>query len=100
MHAYGIASVGDTVDVNAFWGTLGSTACPDPLTLCPADLGLSQDGSLLVSIADDKSIKIFDVANIDMMAMLRLSFLPSCAAWIFKVGLQPVPSSTHICTRL
>ena len=40
---------------------------------------------MLVSIADDKSIKIFDVANIDMMAMLRLSFLPGCAAWIFKV---------------
>ncbi|CAL5228960.1 g12192 [Coccomyxa viridis] len=48
------------------------------------DLALSHDGSMLVSIADDKSIKIFDVANIDMMAMLRLPFLPGCAAWIFK----------------
>ncbi len=42
---------------------------------------------MLVSIADDKSIKIFDVANIDMMAMLRLPFLPGCAAWIFKASL-------------
>lgn len=54
--------------------------------LCCADLALSHDGSLLVSIADDKSIKIFDVANIDMMAMLKLPFLPACAAWIFKAS--------------
>ena len=53
-----------------------------------ADLALSHDGSLLVSIAEDKSIKIFDVPNIDMMAMLRLSYLPACAAWIFKVSPQ------------
>ena len=63
--------------------------CLDALTRerpCSADLALSHDGSMLVSIADDRSIKIFDVANIDMMAMLRLSFLPACASWIFKVS--------------
>ena len=58
-----------------------------------ADLAMSHDGSLLVSIAEDKSIKIFDVPNIDMMAMLRLSYLPSCAAWIFKASPQALQSA-------
>ncbi len=55
---------------------------------------------MLVSIADDKSIKIFDVANIDMMAMLRLSFLPGCAAWIFKASLWTLLSFPCHCAAL
>lgn len=51
-----------------------------------AGLSVSPDGSLLVSISDDKSIKVFDVANIDMMVMLRLSFVPSAAEWNFRVS--------------
>ena len=91
QHACRTDPAGDAIDVIVPQEVLAFIACPEHLTLCSADLGLSHDGSLLVSIADDKSIKIFDVANIDMMAMLRLNFLPSCAAWIFKVGLQPGP---------
>ncbi|KAK9907373.1 hypothetical protein WJX75_002432 [Coccomyxa subellipsoidea] len=49
-------------------------------------LSVSRDGSLLVSISDDKSIKVFDIPNIDMMAMLRLTYVPSCAEWIFRRG--------------
>ncbi len=52
---------------------------------CCAGLSVSPDGSLLVSMSDDKSIKVFDIPNIDMMAMLRLTFVPSCTEWIFRV---------------
>ena len=47
-------------------------------------LAVSHDSSLLVSISHDKSVKVFDVASFDMMAMLRLPFVPACAEWIFK----------------
>ena len=47
---------------------------------------MSADGSLAASISSDKTAKIFDVLNFDMIAMLRLSFVPSCAEWLFKVG--------------
>lgn len=46
---------------------------------------MSADGSLAASISSDKTAKIFDVLNFDMIAMLRLTFVPSCAAWLFKV---------------
>lgn len=50
-----------------------------------AGLAVSSDGTLLVSISNDKSIKVFDVANIDMMAMLRLPYVPACAEWVYRV---------------
>lgn len=46
---------------------------------------MSADGTLLVSLSNDKSIKVFDVPNIDMMAMLRLPYIPACAEWAFRV---------------
>ncbi len=30
--------------------------------------------------------QVFDVANFDMMTMLKLPFVPGCAAWIYKVS--------------
>ena len=47
-------------------------------------LAVSHDSTLLVSISHDKSVKVFDVASFDMMAMLRLPFVPACAEWISK----------------
>ena len=38
-----------------------------------------------MSISNDKSIKVFDVANIDMMVMLRLPYVPACAEWVYRV---------------
>ena len=52
----------------------------------PAGLAVSHDSQFLISISRDKSAKVFDVANFDMICMLRLSFVPSCAEWIYKVG--------------
>lgn len=53
-----------------------------------AGLAVSHDSSLLVSLSADKSVKVFDVHTYDMMAMLRLSFVPACAEWIYKVSEQ------------
>ena len=54
-----------------------------------AGLAISRDGSLLVSISEDRSVKVFDVASLDLMTMLRLPFVPSCAEWIYKACLSP-----------
>ncbi len=48
-------------------------------------LVVSADGSLAASISSDKTAKVFDVLNFDMIAMLRLPFIPVCAEWLFKV---------------
>ena len=39
-------------------------------------------GTLLASIAVDKSMKIFDVVNFDMINMIKFDFLPSKCEWI------------------
>ncbi|KAK9817372.1 hypothetical protein WJX74_009049 [Apatococcus lobatus] len=49
-------------------------------------LVLSPDSSLLVSFSHDKTVKVFDVVNFDMMTMLKLPYIPLCAAWIYKKG--------------
>ncbi|KAL0033286.1 hypothetical protein WJX77_001863 [Trebouxia sp. C0004] len=49
-------------------------------------LTLSHDNSMLASISRDKTVKVFDVITFDMIAMLRLPFVPSCAAFTFKKG--------------
>lgn len=40
------------------------------------------DGTLLCTISADKSIKIFDVVNFDMINMLKLSYVPSDCSFI------------------
>jgi peptidylprolyl isomerase domain and WD repeat-containing protein 1 len=59
---------------------------PEPVDVGLVGLSVSHDGSLLASWSDDKSIKIFDIANLDMIAMLRLPYIPACAEWAFKVS--------------
>ncbi len=46
----------------------------------------SGDGTLCVSWSRDRTAKVFDVLNFDMIVMLRLNFTPGCAEWISKVG--------------
>ena len=52
-------------------------------------LAISHDSTLLVSLSSDKTVKVFDVHTYDMMAMLRLSFVPGCAEWIYKASEPP-----------
>ena len=50
-----------------------------------AALTVSQDCSLLASVsAQDRTLKVFDVATFDMIAMLRLPFQPACAEWAYQ----------------
>lgn len=48
-------------------------------------LAVSADGSLAASASTDRSIKVFDVASFDMIAMLSLDFQPGPLQWVFKV---------------
>ena len=32
------------------------------------------------------TVQVFDVASFDMIAMLRLPFVPGVVEWVFKVG--------------
>ncbi|KAL6575760.1 cytochrome P450 monooxygenase 71 [Orobanche hederae] len=49
-------------------------------------LAVSVDGTLCCTISSDRSVKIYDVYNYDMMAMLRLPFVPGCVEWVYKQG--------------
>ena len=63
-------------------------------------MAVSNDGTLLVTISHDQSVKVFDVLNFDMMLMLVLPFVPSCADWVYRVRAQsPVslrPNLDHV----
>eukprot|EP00124_Ichthyophonus_hoferi_P005140 Ihof_evm1s678 gene=Ihof_evmTU1s678 len=50
------------------------------------DLSASKDGLLLCSASVDKSLKVYDIINFDMINMLRLDFIPSCCSWIHHPG--------------
>ena len=40
------------------------------------------DGTLLCSISLDKSLKVFDVINFDMINMIRLDYVPLACSFI------------------
>lgn len=44
------------------------------------------EGTLLCSAATDKSLKIFDVLNFDMINMMRLDYVPNQVEWIHSPG--------------
>jgi peptidylprolyl isomerase domain and WD repeat-containing protein 1 len=41
-------------------------------------------GTLLCTSSTDKSVKIFDVINFDMINMLKLDYTPSNTCWVYK----------------
>ncbi|KAF5292653.1 hypothetical protein FQR65_LT11205 [Abscondita terminalis] len=43
-------------------------------------------GTLLCSASSDKSLKIFDVLNFDMIDMIRLDYIPNVVEWIHSAG--------------
>ncbi|XP_026423820.1 peptidyl-prolyl cis-trans isomerase CYP71 isoform X2 [Papaver somniferum] len=47
---------------------------------------VSADGLLCCTISNDKSVKIYDVVNYDMMVMIRLPFVPGTVEWVYKQG--------------
>jgi len=54
------------------------------------DVAVNVTGSLLATCGADKAVKVFDVVNFDMINMLKLDYVPSCASWIHKAG-DPIP---------
>nr|XP_022312893.1 peptidylprolyl isomerase domain and WD repeat-containing protein 1-like [Crassostrea virginica] len=50
------------------------------------DLGMSDNGELCCTISDDKSAKIFDVVNFDMINMIKLTFTPLACGWLYRSG--------------
>lgn len=50
------------------------------------DLGMSDNGELCCTISDDRSAKIFDVVNFDMINMIKLTFAPLACGWLFRSG--------------
>ncbi|KXJ16664.1 peptidylprolyl isomerase domain and WD repeat-containing protein 1 [Exaiptasia diaphana] len=49
-------------------------------------IAVSADGQLLCSTADDRSMKVFDVINFDMINMLKLNYKPGKCEWVFPKG--------------
>ncbi|KAL2608859.1 hypothetical protein R1flu_027432 [Riccia fluitans] len=49
-------------------------------------VAVSADGLLCATISTDHAAKIYDVVNYDMMAMLKLQFVPGAIEWVYKVG--------------
>lgn len=43
-------------------------------------------GTLLCSASNDKSLKVFDIINFDMINMMKLDYVPKCCEWIHKAG--------------
>ncbi|XP_072981015.1 peptidyl-prolyl cis-trans isomerase CYP71 isoform X2 [Typha angustifolia] len=47
---------------------------------------VSGDGLLCCTISNDRSVKIYDVVNYDMMVMMRLPFVPGAIEWVYRQG--------------
>ena len=45
---------------------------------------ISPDGSMAATVSQEKTCKVFDVVNFDMINMLKLEFVPVCCGWIFQ----------------
>uniref|UniRef100_A0A1I7ZGK1 peptidylprolyl isomerase n=1 Tax=Steinernema glaseri TaxID=37863 RepID=A0A1I7ZGK1_9BILA len=57
-----------------------------------ADVKANHNGTLLATICtEDRSAKIFDVTNFDMINMLRFDFAPGAACWVHQ-GADVVPA--------
>jgi peptidylprolyl isomerase domain and WD repeat-containing protein 1 len=50
------------------------------------DIACDASDKLLVSIANDKTLKVFDVVNFDMINMIKLKFVPAKCVWIHSLG--------------
>ncbi|KZP01316.1 peptidyl-prolyl cis-trans isomerase [Calocera viscosa TUFC12733] len=46
----------------------------------------SADGTIYASVAEDGSAKVFDVANFDMINMIKLDYTPLACCWVHRRG--------------
>jgi len=47
---------------------------------------VSVDGLLCCTISSDRSVKIYDVVNYDMMVMIRIPYIAGSVEWVYKQG--------------
>lgn len=50
------------------------------------DMAIEVTNKLLASVSADKTLKIFDIVNFDMINMIKLKFIPSKCVWIYSPG--------------
>ncbi|XP_013778129.1 peptidylprolyl isomerase domain and WD repeat-containing protein 1-like [Limulus polyphemus] len=50
------------------------------------DVTANLTGTLFCSVSNDKSLKVFDVVNFDMINMMKLSFVPGRCEWVHNAG--------------
>ncbi|TFK40808.1 hypothetical protein BDQ12DRAFT_734001 [Crucibulum laeve] len=46
----------------------------------------SADGQLFATISEDKTAKVFDVVNFDMINIIKLSYIPHTCCWVHRRG--------------
>ncbi|XP_054711741.1 peptidylprolyl isomerase domain and WD repeat-containing protein 1-like [Uloborus diversus] len=51
-----------------------------------SSISINTSGTLLCSVSNDKSLKVFDVLNFDMINMIKLGFSPGFCEWIHCAG--------------
>ncbi|KAK0570214.1 Peptidyl-prolyl cis-trans isomerase cyp15 [Tilletia horrida] len=49
-------------------------------------VSMSADGAFFASVSSDGTAKIFDVANFDMINMIKLGYIPRACCWVHKKG--------------
>ncbi|ESO86723.1 hypothetical protein LOTGIDRAFT_220515 [Lottia gigantea] len=50
------------------------------------DMNLSLNGEYCCTVAEDKTAKVFDVVNFDMINMMKLGYVPKACCFIFAAG--------------
>lgn len=49
-------------------------------------LSVNANGTYMCTASMDKTVKVFDVINFDMINMIKLDFVPNCTEWITSPG--------------
>ena len=47
---------------------------------------INSNGTLMITVSDDKHGKVFDVVNFDMINILAFDYKPEVAAWVHQPG--------------
>ncbi|KAI0225069.1 Peptidyl-prolyl cis-trans isomerase cyp15, partial [Massospora cicadina] len=60
-------------------------------------LSISADGQNLASISQDRTLKVFDIINFDMINIIRLEYVPGTVAFIYPPGnAQALVACSHL----